>query len=104
VTLISHLDHPTLPRLAVSADKSKLAQIIRNLVSNALKFTPAGGTVDVVVEVEVVQEEVLKPLPHPRQTRNQSSQQPASISKQAATYYKLQINVIDTGVGVSKVR
>ena len=35
-------------------DKHKLSQVIRNLVSNALKFTPKGGNVR--IEVQCVQE------------------------------------------------
>jgi signal transduction histidine kinase len=31
----------------ISLDKFKIAQVIRNLISNALKFTPAGGSVTV---------------------------------------------------------
>jgi signal transduction histidine kinase len=32
----------------ITLDKFKVAQVIRNLISNALKFTPAGGKVTVV--------------------------------------------------------
>ena len=34
----------------ISADRYKLSQVIRNLVSNALKFTPSGGTVSMNLE------------------------------------------------------
>lgn len=54
-----HLEVDTRPR--VHADQPRLAQLFDNLISNAIKFTPAGGTVTlrarpagdhVVVEVE----------------------------------------------------
>ena len=31
----------------IEADKHKLSQVIRNFISNALKFTPAGGNITV---------------------------------------------------------
>jgi signal transduction histidine kinase len=57
---------------AIAFSKNKLLQIIGNLVSNAMKFTPEGGTVTVVLELDITD-----------------------------TGNILQIKVADTGVGIT---
>jgi sigma-B regulation protein RsbU (phosphoserine phosphatase) len=44
------------PTLAVTADRRRLEQVTTNLLSNALKFTPQGGSV--TVKLEALQDEV----------------------------------------------
>jgi signal transduction histidine kinase len=47
IALEVHADISDSSPPRIRADEHKIAQVIRNLVSNGLKFTPPGGRVDV---------------------------------------------------------
>ena len=63
-------------------DRQRLGQIIKNLLSNAFKFTPRGGTVSLSIQLA-----------------NQAPGLSADLSR--ATQAGLAISVSDTGIGIS---
>lgn len=69
--------HSQLTSLRMSFDDDKIGKIINNLLSNAFKFTPDGGNVD--VSMRIIQKE--------EDSNGQGN--------------KLEIRVSDTGVGIS---
>ena len=72
-----------LSRVTVHGDRAKLEQVLRNFLSNALKFTPNGGRVEVTVSLL---ERVTLSNGH----------------GDSGSY--LRIHVIDSGPGIAKVR
>ena len=62
--------------IQISADFHKLSQVVRNLLSNAMKFTPVGGSVTVTVSCSLV----------------------------SSGTFVLKVCVTDTGHGISQVR
>jgi PAS domain S-box-containing protein len=76
--------HTASPALIVQGSPSQLRQIIRNLVTNALKYTPVGGTIDCAI--------CLSHAPA-------ALGWPGSAQLPAGSWVALQIS--DTGIGIA---
>ena len=74
----------------IEADKYKLPQVMRNFVSNAIKFTPEGGIIS--VKVHVTNNSILR-----RSVTEQLSIRSMKSKK------ILRVEVRDTGCGIAKV-
>jgi signal transduction histidine kinase len=89
LTLRSELnDFSDMLGVCLEVDKNKISQVIRNLGSNALKFTPANGTVDVVLTF----------IPEVAGSRAGEAEE-----DDLGESGKLVVAVIDSGVGLTAV-
>jgi signal transduction histidine kinase len=79
---------PLLDCAHLNIDVNKCGQVLRNLVSNALKFTPAGGTVKLVCTL-------LTSLGEPLTVIDDS------LADQDAVHFRFEVH--DTGPGISAV-
>jgi signal transduction histidine kinase len=79
---------PSLMNRCLLVDVNKTSQVLRNLVSNALKFTKRGGTVKVISSIRLSTSDVAVAAGGD-DASNESSE-------------LLHVSVVDTGVGISK--
>src|SRR5262249_34161095 len=90
-------ERPAAP-IAVAADPQRLAQILGNLIENALRYTPAGGHVTLCVSSEF---KVLSfELPTPN-AQTQNSKPWPEPSRRLKTQNWVVFEVTDTGTGIS---
>jgi signal transduction histidine kinase len=76
------------------ADPNKIAQVIRNLISNALKFTPADGHVTISFEAITLRELSSS------KASNLSQRNELTVDEDVVS--ALQVKVTDSGAGISE--
>jgi len=85
-----HLD-PELP--VINGDKSRLIQLLANLINNAIKFTPDGGE----IRIQTSSREILRSKQPPGQEPSPSL---LHIGREPHRY--VEISIADTGIGIAK--
>jgi CheY-like chemotaxis protein len=86
---INMLSASLLPTDSIYADKFKMDQVIRNLMSNALKFTPRGG--NVTVKATFVQDSAIESARYRCDLRGTAEDvlPPVPISRKARTFMNI---------------
>lgn len=89
--------------IRLKGDPQKLALVIRNILSNALKFTDRGGVVTLSISLEEDDEEENGYANGDIEVGLSSRYFRRSSGVVAALPRQLVISVSDTGIGISKV-
>ena len=99
--LISEPEIPDIEDIYIEGDRHKLGQVIRNLLSNALKFTPSGG--NVTVKTSLVTLPAL--VPNPMNVNSQHTHHFTNTHKAVSpvTQVWVRVNITDSGAGISLV-
>jgi len=102
--IISEPEIPDIEDIYIDGDRHKLGQVIRNLLSNALKFTPAGGSVTVKTTLVSLPELVPNPMNgnSQRSHNHQTSPYKPVVAPDLQLWIRLEIT--DSGAGISLVR
>ena len=81
-----------ISRTIVDIDESKMAQVLRNFMSNAIKFTPEGGTITVCANTF-----------YKRDSDSDNKIQPVDIEMSVDIPFHnfVRVEVVDTGIGIA---
>jgi hypothetical protein len=100
---------PSLSQTLVAVDFNRYSQVLRNIISNALKFTPPGGKINIQVSEQsqniTIPYRVRSETLFSTQENGAKSWHPreSSLSPDSQHAEYLRIDISDTGTGMTKV-
>ena len=103
ITFYCNLDPEKYKEYFVNIDKLHTQQVIMNLISNASKFTPAGGTIEFLINVEGIDNNIVHLSLVVRDTGVGMTKEFQKIMYDAFTQDKNSVNKIGTGLGLAIV-
>jgi signal transduction histidine kinase len=96
--LQDHLGAPTHDEPIIQADRNRLREVLDNLLENAIKYSPEGGTIEVVVHPCIVASQISRSQPAPDKSdydKKMGNYPSVSVPRQM-----VEICVRDEGVGI----
>ncbi len=95
------LDIGLPPEAEIEADRGKLQQVMFNLLDNAIKFTPAGGSVSVSARLTRDEGRLTKDVG--RRTKDEGGGASIVLTSEASGRpSSIEISVADTGIGIKE--
>jgi signal transduction histidine kinase/CheY-like chemotaxis protein len=98
------VDLDAIAHVNINADETKIVQVVRNIVSNALKFTPNGGHIHVKSHFLPEEPEPLSPMISAQGvlSRTSSVSKVHNLHEINSKQGKIRIEFMDTGPGISQ--
>lgn len=104
---LHYIDEQYIPesmdQVKFSIDINKISQVLRNLVSNAIKFTPPGGSVIVTARFIVDNVSAAAGSQSQGKRETETNAETENNSENAEVKGVVRIEVCDTGRGIAKV-
>jgi signal transduction histidine kinase len=99
LSLQDHLGMPTQDGPLIQADRSRLREVLDNLIENAIKYSPGGGTIEVVVRPLVASSQASKSQLPPGKSDHDKKM--GNYPSSSRPRQMVEICVRDEGIGIS---
>ena len=103
ITFYCNRDPENFRQYFVNVDRLHIQQIVMNLISNASKFTPVGGTIEFLVEADNIVNNIIETRIVIRDTGVGMTKEFQKIMYDAFTQDKNSVNKVGTGLGLAIV-